>query len=224
MTTAMSNAHCVILPGHRPEASGARLHDAAYTCWYETWSAAFRELRKDAPLFSDAFSRQDEICALFLGEECVAMSFMTLIDLELPSGRADSYFHNWSDQACGALARDGSRVVVNSNFTVHASARRASPGFSIKDALVGLCTERFLESKGSAMTGAMRKDRNMHELVRRWGAITLEEDRPSGYGDLVDLVAFYKPEVRRRPEVALDATVQELWRARTVVRQLAPTI
>ncbi|MCY1009641.1 hypothetical protein OV079_29570 [Nannocystis pusilla] len=49
------------------------------------------------------------------------------------------------------------------------------------------------------MTGAVRKTRNVHGLVRRWGAVTLEEDKPSGHGDLVDLVAFYKPEVRRRP-------------------------
>ncbi|MGN6103610.1 MAG: hypothetical protein ACTHU0_00665 [Kofleriaceae bacterium] len=214
----------MLLPGHRPEPSGARLHAAAYACWYQTWSEAFRELGKEGALHSDAFSRQDEICALFLGDECVALSFMTLVDLELPSVRADSYFRNWSDQARGALARDGSCVVVNSYFTVHPNARRAAPGFSVKDMIMGLCNERFLESGGSAMTGAVRKSRNVHELVRRWGAVTLEEDRPSGHGDLVDLVAFYKPELRRRSSIELDAKVQQLWRDRAVVRPLAPTI
>lgn len=220
----MSDPYCVLLPGHRPEPSGAHLHAAAYTCWHKTWSDAFRELGKEGPLHSDAFSRQDEICAIFVGEECVAVSLLSLVDLELPSVRADSYFRNWSDHALAALARDGCRVVVHSHLTVHASARRAAPGFSVKDVLMGLCNERFLDSPGTAMTGAMRKSRNVHALARRWGAVTIEEDRPSGHGDLVDLVAWYKPELRRRPEIELDATVQQLWRARTVVRPLAPTI
>lgn len=219
----MTRAYCVLLPGSRPEPSGVDLHAAAYRCWYESWSEAFRELGKPGPLHSDAFTRQKEMCALFLGEQCVALSFMTPVDLEYPIARADSYFHNWSDRALTSLARDGNLVMVNGNFTVHANARRAAPGFSLKDVLLGLCLERFLESPATAMTGAVRKTRNVHGLVRRWGAVTLEEDRPSGHGDLVDLVAFYKPEVRRRPPLEFDATVRELWDARTVVRPQAPS-
>jgi hypothetical protein len=213
----MTHAHCVLLPGAHPEPSGADLHAAAYRCWYETWSEAFRELGKAGPLHSDAFTRQQEMCALFLGEQCVALSFMTPMDLEHPFTRADSYFRNWSDRALAELGRDGSLVMVNSNFTVHPNARRAAPGFSLKDVLMGLCNERFLESRAAAMTGAVRKTRNVHGLVRRWGAVTIEEDRPSGHGDLVDLVAFYKPEVTSRAPLELDATVRELWDARTVV-------
>ncbi|PCC69516.1 hypothetical protein SAMN02745121_06323 [Nannocystis exedens] len=219
----MTDAHCVLLPGARPERSGADLYAAAYRCWYETWSEAFRELGKQGPLHSDAFTRQQEVCALFLGEQCVALSFMTPVDLEHPFARADSYFHNWSDRALTALARDGALVMINSNFTVHPDARRAAPGFSSKDVILGLCLARFLESPAAAMTGAVRKSRNVHGLVRRWGAVTLEEDRLSGHGDLVDLVAFYKPEVMRRPPLEFDATVRQLWRARTVVRPEAPS-
>ncbi len=220
----MNHAYCVLLPGARPEPSGAHLHAAAYRCWYETWSEAFRELGKEGPLHSDAFTRQGEMCALFLDEQCMALSFMTTMDLEDPFARADSYFHNWSAQALRALARDGTLVVVNSNFTVHPNARRATPGFSLKDVLMGLCNERFLESRAAAMTGAVRKSRNVHGLVRRWGAVTIEEDRPSGHGDLVDLVAFHKPEVTSRPPLELDATVRQLWQARTIVRPQAPSL
>ncbi|MDC0666458.1 hypothetical protein [Nannocystis radixulma] len=214
----MTAIHCVLLPGARPEPAGAKLHAAAYRCWYEAWSEAFRELGKAGPLHSDAFTRQQEMCALFLGEQCVALSFISSLDLEHPFARADSYFHNWSDRALASVARDGSLVMINSNFTVHPTARRAAPGFSLKDVLLGLCLERFLESRAAAMTGAVRKSRNVHGLVRRWGAVTIEEDRPSGHGDLVDLVAFYKPEATSRPPLELDATVLQLWHGRTVVR------
>lgn len=217
----MTAIHCVLLPGARPEPAGAKLHAAAYRCWHESWSEAFRELGKPGPLHSDAFSRQREMCALFLGEQCVALSFISPLDLEHPVARADSYFHNWTDRALTSLVRDGSRVMVNGNFTVHSIARGAAPGFSVKDVLLGLCIERFLESGAAAMTGAVRKSRNVHGLVRRWGAVTLEEDRPSGHGDLVDLVAFYKPEATSRPPLEFDATVQQLWHARTVVRPQA---
>jgi hypothetical protein len=149
---------------------------------------------------------------------------MTPADLALPFVRANSYFRNWSDRARAALARNGTLVMVNSYFTVHPNARRAAPGFSVKDVIMGLCNERFLELPAAAMTGAVRKSRNVHGLVRRWGAVTIEEDVPSGHGDLVDLIAFYKPELRRRERLEHDVMVQELWSRRTVVRPLAPTL
>ncbi|MFY0539078.1 hypothetical protein [Nannocystis pusilla] len=204
-------------PGSRPEPSGAELHAAAYRCWYESWSEAFRELGKPGPLHSDAFTRQKEMCALFIGEQCMALSFMTPVDLEYPLARADSYFHNWSDRALTSLARDGSLVMINGNFTVHADARRAAPGFSLR------------RPPGPVPRALPRVARHRDDGRRSQDPQRARARPPLGRPDPRGGQALRtrRPGRPRRvlqargeapPPLEFDATVRELWDARTVVR------
>lgn len=204
----------VLLPGRRPPKELSHYHEIAYQSWKEVWVEAYVELGERRKLHSDAFSRQDEVGALFFQDKCVALCFFNYVDLNQEFYLDDSYYGNWTDKAIQELTAHGSQVISCSNFTVHPSVRRNALGFSMKDLLMGLLTRRFLYSSRPAMTGAMRKDRSMHNCTIRWGAKLVEENQPSGHGDLVDLVAFFKEEVGQASNNDLYWLAEKLWKER----------
>jgi len=194
----------VVVPGAlsyhllQPHAAGPAdlpLIGEAYRCWGEVWQETFAELENRRDLPSDDFTRQHEVGALFHGYECIALTFYRWIDLSSPISRADSYFSVWPESVRDQASAYGSRVCVGSNFTISAPWRRAA-GCSLKDVLMGLVIERFLQSDASALVGTMRADRGMSRLADRLGFRKLQQG-VIHHGVDVDLVAFFRDRCTR---------------------------
>lgn len=169
----------------------------AYRCWRATWRDAFVELGQHSELYSDDFTRQHEVGAVFQHDECIALSFFRWVDLSVPMNRDDSYFRVWPEEARAEACREGSRICVSSSFTLAAGYRR-SEVCSLKDVLVALIIERFLASDADAVVGTVRNNRGVDKLIYRNGFLPILHKRKM-YGVDVDLGAFYRRASKRVP-------------------------
>jgi hypothetical protein len=183
----------------------------AYRCWKTVWSDTLRELDNATRVFSDDFTRQEELGALFFHERCVGLTGFRWVDLSLEHHRNDSYFKAWPEYALGALSAAGSRICVGSNLTVLPEWRGPSRGFSVKAVLMGLAVKRFLASSADSMAGTMRNDRGMNGLVYHLGATPLAKD-VIHHGVKVDLVVFSRgPRLDRPRDDEAYALTNRLW-------------
>lgn len=211
----------VLCPGSMPAPAFAEEYKKVYVCWRETWSRAFSELQVDKPFYSDSFTRQDYVGAIFHGSKCVALAFFRLMDATRDELAVDSYFSNWSDEHRRVLCSRGPRIIVCSNFTVHPDARGKQIGVHTKDLLMGMITETFLNSEADAMTGAVRVDRGVNGAGERWGAYVIDRKVPCDYGERnTDLIGFFKGHILAQPRHEMDALVKSLWAQRTVIPKM----
>lgn len=211
----------VICPGRFPQAQHLETYLKIYNCWKDVWGATFQELDGLNKLHSDAFTRQDFISAVMINGECKAMCLYRYADNQIPTTQADSYFANWDELSMRKLTQRGQHILVCSYFTVHPSARKESLGFSMRDLLIALATQITMSTGMHVMTGAMRKNRGVHQLAYEWGAIEVGRDIPSGHGDFVDLVAFFDQEVQKAHESQeLAPIASQLWANRLVIPQV----
>ena len=173
--------------GTRPKERG-RL-SLAYECWKDAWGAMLRRLDNTELSFADDFSRQDEIGALFDGDECIGLSGYRWLDLSLAFNRADSYFAPWPLDALDAIARSSPRVCVGSNLVVSSVGHGRMGAVKVSEALLALAVRRFQESNAQVLLGTMRNDRSMNAHAYRLKARALAHDVYS-HNVLVDLVVF----------------------------------
>jgi hypothetical protein len=181
----------------------------AYRCWSTVWTQTLEELDHLKHVPSDDFSRQDEIGAIFHEWECIGLTAYRWVDLDNPIFKDDSYFSVWPRECVDAVCAAGSRVCIGSNLTVATAWRNAS-GASVKELLLTLAVERFLQSDADAMAGTMRNDRGMNMLGYRLGFKPLAHD-VIHHGVTVDLVAFHRRTGKRIPlEKNAEALIQKL--------------
>lgn len=182
----------------------------AYRCWRATWRDAFVELEQHTELYSDDFTRQHEVGALFQHDECIALSFFRWVDLSVAMNRDDSYFRVWPEEARDAACREGSRICVSSSFTLAAGYRRSTV-CSLKDVLVALIIERFLASDADAVVGTVRNNRGVDKLIYRNGFLPILHNRKM-YGVDVDLGAFYRRGSTRVPTSPINEQIVQALR------------
>lgn len=219
MSTSSQNLKYILCPGSQPDPSFYSYYEKIYSCWRDVWTEAFSELNVKKDMYSDAFTRQDYIGAIFHEEQCIAMSFFRWVDANLSTLKDDSYFSNWNESHISSLCSKGKKVIICSYFTVHQNVRRDSLGFSAKDLMCGLLVETFLHSKADCMTGAVRINKGVNSLVERWGATPIAQNIPSNNNALVDLVGFYKDDILKNNFHEYKPIVQNLWHERLVIPQ-----
>ena len=155
----------------KPRAPAHPLVLAAYAMWQDQWLNTLREVAGTSRLFSDEFTRQDEIGALFLDGHCVAVTALRWIDRSTIIGREDSYFEPWPPHAFTSVGNG--LVGISSNTIVHPEWRGADVKLSedganaalrIPLAILALTQRRFTESRVSLIVGIARNDRAMNQI------------------------------------------------------------
>src|SRR5438067_2503694 len=127
----------ILLPGKKCPAAYLSYYEKAYHCWKETWETAFKhEMNHEQKLFSDPFTRQDEILAVFYKGICMGVTFFRWVDFSIESTLHDSYFEHWPSAALDALRRDGDRIVIISQFTLNLKTPKSLEGISARDLLI----------------------------------------------------------------------------------------
>lgn len=208
----------VLCPGSMPDADFSKTYTDIYKCWRATWTDAFNQLNIETPLYSDAFTRQDYVGALFHKQTCFALAFYRWMDARREEFPKDSYFSNWSSEHQRVLCSRGPKIIVCSNFTVHHVGRKDSLGVSGKDLLMGMIVQTFMNSHADAMTGAVRVDRGVNSAGTRWGAYVIDEKVPCDYGEKnTDLIGFFKDHINLQPQHPLQPLVEDIWNRRVVL-------
>jgi hypothetical protein len=210
----------VLCPGKDPQKEYQNIYENIYACWYDVWNEAFSQIHPNHRQTSENFTRQDYIGAILVDGQCKAMSVYKHANAKSSTFKKDAYFQCWSDKHLEKLCSRGSNILVCSHFTIHPSARKDAVGLSMRDLLMGLTTEVCLHSRADAMTGAMRKSRQVHSLAVEWGAELIASDVPSGHNDeLSDLVVFFKDDVERRRQNDLLPMIKKMWADKIVIEQ-----
>jgi hypothetical protein len=185
--------------------------DGAYELWRDVWQSTFLEADGVADLYSDEFTRQDEIGVLTLGTQCVAVTGLRWLDLTQAMAREDSYFKHWPSSAVAALG-DGT-VGISSNAVVHPEWRgirvvgsedHAAEPVKLTYVSVGLTIQRFYESHAEGSLAVTRNDRGMNRVCFSLGAQSLGQIELHGVE--ADLVHFPRNCIRKA-HPALD----QLW-------------
>lgn len=207
-----------VIPGEGVAPEHRAIHREAYRMWKDVWSQTLLEVDGSSQLFSDNFSRQSNIGALFRAGECVAMTVQHQVNFEEPTAADDSYFVAWPPRALKELTRDGSRVLICSHLTV-APAHRGliAPNLTYKLLIVDLAVRLLLESDCAVMTGTMRKMKGAHKTAFQTGASLICEDVVQ-HGEKADLVGFYKKTIQNNTELTKSVWTDTLWRSRQDLR------
>lgn len=209
----LKSLRIVSLPGRNPSESTMKDYLAAYAMWRTVWAETFRELDGTPKIYSDEFTRQDEVLCIFRGDVCLASGVLRWVNLGLVSDREDSYFAIWPESAIHTLWSRGPNVIVMSNVSVHPLVRRGRLGISLKDVMIALLVERMVEAKADAMTGTPRTDRNMHTTLYRSGAETLAAN-VIHHNVPIHIVGFFPEKVHPSTDPVVAEAVEFLWKFR----------
>lgn len=184
-------------PGHIATIEQANALKGAYQTWNQVWSDTISELGAKQDLFSDAFTRQDEILSLFHGSKCLGMLLLRWMDFESFDYSTDSYFKSWDKEALGRLIANGPRIMVSSYLTVHPAYRSRETGLHFRDIILDLMVQRFLDSNGDTIAGITRREKKVHTTCYALGAEMIREDIPYfSNEDRVDLLGFPRRQAR----------------------------
>jgi hypothetical protein len=173
------------------------LVEQAFECWREVWSEAFYELEGATVLFSDNFSRQDEIAAFFQDGECLGLMCHRIVDFAQPLFREDSYFEAWPKETLDRACAQGTKIFISNHFTL-ARAWRKADGVSMKELIMAMSIERFMQSDADCWVGTCRHSGGVHTLCYRLGCEQLAADVPY-HNVRSDLVAIYRSTMDRQP-------------------------
>ncbi len=213
----MSGLKVYLIPGKGVSDEYIDIYNRTYHMWKKTWKSTMEDEWKEehTPLFSDDFSRQDEIMSLFYNGECVACVFFKDTNFEEDSHFDDSYFKVWNDLSMRKLLKHGNKVLVCCNFTVSTEHRRSKEGIPWKDVLANLTLKRLIASDFDVMTGTMRRSKGMHSTTYKFGAVMVQENvdyKICGMNEPVDLVALYRLEVKDFSHPLIADLVDSAWR------------
>jgi hypothetical protein len=197
----------------RPQRAHDPLLDAAYELWRDVWRSTWQEANAARDVYSDDFTRQEEVGVLAAGKCCIAVTGLRWLDLTRARWREDSYFKTWPEHAAQRVT---SRFVcVASNTAIHPLWRGAliEPGHAsngsirLAFATIALSAQRFLASPAEAMVALTRNDRSIDRIASALGATTLAQLEICGNDTSVMCID-------RADAVKPGPVVHELWERR----------
>jgi hypothetical protein len=209
----------ILCPGRAPDEKYRGVYNEIYRSWHTVWTDAYSELQDASPLFSDAFTRQDFIAAIFLDGKCLAFILFRHMDLALSSTLNDSYFTQWSEIHRQKVSKLGRNILICSNLGIDPAARKQSLGFSMKHLMVGFITEIALQSAADVVLSTPRKDKGVHSAAYDWGAISIAQNINWGLDVIVDLTALVKEELLKKRTHELVPMIEKLWQDMLVIEE-----
>jgi hypothetical protein len=153
------------------------LLDGAYRLWRDVWQSTWQEAKVSTPMYSDEFTRQDEVAVMAMGGSCIAVTCLRWLDLTRESAREDSYFKHWPQEA---IAKLGARLVcVGSNTAIDPAWRRAlveprsgesGEAVRLSFASLALSARRFVASSADCLIALTRNDRSIDRILLALGS------------------------------------------------------
>lgn len=184
----------VVMPTRFVEARYVKDFEKAYVGWRNVWGQALtEEMNVKDPLYSDNFTRQSHVAALFYGDELFGLVTLNYMNLEEKIYQDDSYFKVWTPDSIQGLYKNAKQIMTLCNVTLNFRFRKNSIGVSGKDLLL-LMAVHYLKSQNlDAIVAAVRLEKSMEKSAYRTGAISLAKDLPYSIpGQRVDLVLWSK--------------------------------
>ena len=211
----------VVFPGNGSiSAESRQAYDEAYATWKLVWKQTLLELDGNANLFSDHFTRQDYIVALYHGLQCIALCCFRRADLARASDREDSWFKPWPEEALQMFGSESRSGVALSWLTIHPDYRRSVSldhlkEFSASDRLCELINLFLQDCKMDLAFGVTRNNRSVNKMSEYVGFKTYRANAQH-HGIAVDLITL-GPDDLKAAELKYPAVAFELWSKRTLI-------
>ncbi|HPI41408.1 MAG TPA: hypothetical protein PLJ21_11430 [Pseudobdellovibrionaceae bacterium] len=188
----------------------------SYNLFKNVWESTLKEINGcDFRLFSNDFTRQDRIHALFYGSDCAGLTCLRKINLDNPVDLEDSWLRIWHQNHFDEIkSQSGPESYINSYFTVNQNFRKSLQKNSTPVGYILGCLS-FLDQlhiESPTVLGMMRMDRSMHKLGALWGS-ELIEGSVEYNNTPTDLVVFKKNRVEQASKL-FSPIVYELWNQR----------
>jgi hypothetical protein len=210
----------VVLPGNgSSDQNSRRYYEGAYETWKTVWKETLLELDGSDSLYSDHYTRQDYVLAVFHGSRCAALCCFRRADLTQQIDLDDSWFKPWKLEDLKRFSVETERGLVVSWLTIHPDYRRSISTEHLKDfnASERLCEQINFFMQDCPMDigfGVTRNNRSVNKMAQYVG-FTVHQPQASLHGVEVDLITINHRQLREAqasyPETALD-----LWNKRTV--------
>ncbi len=214
-----------VFSGQGVPAGFEEIYEKTYHMWKQVWSKTITELSSNSSqtLFSDGFTRQTKIAAIFVGDQCAAMTASREMDFTLSAQREDSLLAAWDSEAHELLMKDGPRVSIGSYLSVAPDFRgEIAPGMTLKLLSVYMITHCLLDSDCDVMTGTMRCNRGTDKSAYSAGAEFIKKSKM--YGVDVDLVGFFKKDIQKNYAEMTHLWSETLWQNRVDLINFKPQI
>lgn len=165
-----------------------------YRCWRSVWvDALTSEMNVKDFLYSDNYSRQSHVAALFHGEEPVGLTTLNWMHLGDDLYLDDSFFKVWPKDAIENLKVEAKTIMTCCNVTLNFKFRQNALGVSAKDLLLALLVQHLKSSSIDAIVAAVRLEKSMEKAAYRTGAFPIYKDLPYTIpGQRVDLVCWHR--------------------------------
>lgn len=169
---------------------------SVYNCWKSVWEGFLVENNHDMKLFSDEFLMHDEAIAVFNGQNCIALSLMSYIDLNNELHIQKSYFSHWSDLDIAKIKRYGQKAVLCTNFSILKEFRGRHSSGNLRDALFKLSLNRLIDKNCDVLIGTMRCRAKMNETGVEFNGEIIKSgvDHPK-FKEPIEVVCFSKDKI-----------------------------
>jgi hypothetical protein len=209
----------VVMPCRMPCNKNDEFYTAAYKTWSEVWRETLLELDGSDVLYSDHFTRQDYMVAIFNGDTCVALTCFRRADLSLLTDQEDSWFKPWPHDLRQVLGKEYKNGVVISWVTIHKDYRKTSPIVELRELnIIDRLAEMmnlFLEDCGTdAGFGVTRNNRSVNRFGQYAGSNTILSGAEL-HGVEVDLITLKAANVKAA-QSKFPALAFDLWSNRLV--------
>lgn len=184
--------------------------ESAYRCWKESWGHAFhKELNVQEQLYSDNFTRQSEVVAIFHGDHPLGLCTLNRFDLSCRQDLDDSYFKVWPGEVLGELRQRMKLVMSCCNATIDFKYRKNHLGFSGIDLLFSLIILYMKSTEIEGILGTARVEKKVPEACQRTAATFFARNVPFTIPDrFIDLICWereldlnlWDPEMRELAE------------------------
>lgn len=186
-----------------------------YGVWRDGWAATFKELHGAADLYSDDFTRLDQIGVLMYEGRCASVTGIRWLDLSLPWSVHDSYFRAWPRHVLEALGTGLLCISCNTIVApewrgglVHDGQQGQTEPLALKDITIRMSLRRFVESTARVFVGVARNDKNMHRVAGDLGSRRMA--RIQMHGIESDICGWTRSDV-----ADLGKSIEDLWTRRT---------
>ncbi len=153
-----------------------KYYNVAYETWKNTWEDVYNEeMQLNTRLYSNDFTRQAYVVALFQGHQCVGLAFMREVNFRLHATKEDSYFRFWPKQTLDDIEKKESQIIIASFFTIAPNYRK-SKTVEWKTLFLSLYLDYFNTLQSAIMVTAARKLKSNEKLCYDLGAISIQNN------------------------------------------------
>ncbi|MBY0517848.1 MAG: hypothetical protein K2P81_13140 [Bacteriovoracaceae bacterium] len=217
----VKNSKLFVFSGRERETHSIKLLEDIYQQWKKVWVDVFQnEMQLDHRFYSDDFTRQDKIIALYFKDMFVGTAFIREVNQLSTPIMEDSCFRYWPKAILESIKESSIKMSIASHFTIHHDFRGRDQIINWKDLFLSLYLESFKSSDSEILVTAARKKKSNENLCYKFGAKPFSKGLPylidgkNQAGDEeVDLL-FWSKEILELEDRKLRNVKNIIWKSR----------